>query len=168
MSKTQTVEKPESPSVDESLFADQCVDLICKQENTLWQLGQAEDKKDYDGALESIWQMLIQFLDFAEKHFDKDEINQIATPLHAVHAHTAKHKQRLDTHAWKLVRRLIGLESPDDAAINASYEELGKHYLDLFQAFFDVCRMKVSTESAAKDQLDQAASVFIGELADKW
>ena len=168
MPKTQAVEKPESPSVDKSLFADQCVDLLCTQENTLWQLGQAKDKKDYDGALHLIWQMLIQFLDFAETHFDKDELSQIATPLHAVHELTEEHKRRLDTHAWKLVRRLIGLESPDEAAINASYEELGKHSLDLFQAFFDVCRKKVSTESAAKERFHQAASVFIGELGDKW
>ena len=114
MTNTESINPPESQTTDadarlnEKLLADQCLDLLCKQEKTLWLLGQANEKAQNDESLELIWQMLIQFLDFAEKHFNKEEFASIAEPLHEVHARTADHKQKLNTHAWKLVRSMIG------------------------------------------------------------
>ena len=149
-------------------FADQCINLLCKQEKTLWLLGERGEKANNDESLALTWQMLIQFLDFAEHHFDKDEFGAIAESLHAVHEHTAEHKHKLNTRAWRLFRSMVGLESPDASAMTESYRELGDDYMDLFQNFFDVCAKRFTDDSPAKEQFDQSVDVFLTELKDKW
>ncbi len=161
-------ESGEVPEVNESAFADQCIDLLCKQEKTLWLLGDRDEKANNDESLALTWQMLIQFLDFAESHFDKDEFGAIAESLHTVHEHTAEHKHKLNTRAWRLFRSLVGLESPDENSMVASYRELGDDYLDLFQTFFDVCADRFSDSSPSKERFDQSVEVFLNELRDKW
>ena len=152
----------------QTTFSDQCIDLLCKQEKTLWLLGERGEKANNDESLALTWQMLIQFLDFAEVHFDKDEFGQIAESLHTVHEHTAEHKHKLNTRAWRLFRSMVGLESPDESTMNESYRELGSDYMDLFQTFFDVCAKRFNEESPAKERFDESVEVFLNELQEKW
>jgi hypothetical protein len=149
-------------------FADQCIDLLCKQEKTLWLLGERDEKANNDESLALTWQMLIQFLDFAEHHFDTEEFGAIAESLHNVHEHTAEHKHKLNTRAWRLVRSLVGLESPDESTMNESYRELGDDYMDLFQTFFSVCANRFVDDSPARERFDQSVDVFLNELQEKW
>lgn len=179
MTKTEHIEnlevlkEPPSENLDASeetqnAFADECIDLLCKQEKTLWLLGERGEKSNNDESLALTWQMLLQFLDFAERHFDAVEFSAIANSLHSVHEHTAEHKHKLNTRAWRIVRSLVGLESPDETVMGQSYRELGNDYIDLFQTFFDVCSQRFADDSSAKQRFDQSIGVFLEELQDKW
>ena len=169
MTNPDVAENPEAEGQeDQASFANDCIDLLCKQEKTLWLLGEKEEKADCDESLELTWQMLIDFLDFAETHFDKEEFGEIAGPLHRVHEHTAEHKQKLQTRSWRFVQRLFGKEIPTDLAMSDSYRELGKDYAELFETFFTVCSRRFIEDNEDKERFLQSIDVFQSELQTKW
>lgn len=169
MAKAQVLKKPDASGVaDQGAFADQCIDLLCKQEKNLWLLGEINEKAYNDEALELVWRMLLQFLDFAEAHFNQEEFGEIAGALRSVHELTAEHKGRLNTRSWRLVRKMVGLESPDEMEMRNSYEKLGQEYVNLFQIFFASCRKRLTSELEPKERFDESVSVFLSELKSKW
>jgi hypothetical protein len=169
MTKTEVAESAETTSVnDHQSFEDACIDLLCRQEKPLSLLGEKSSSACDDEALELAWQMLIQFLDFAEVHFEKEEFDKIAGDLHHVHEQTKEHQRRLGVRSWRLFRRFLKLETPTDSAMSDTYQQLGKDYAGLYRSFFDVCADRFPEGSPARERFMQSVELFLAELEAKW
>ena len=85
-------------------FEDECIDLLCKQENTLSLLGEASRKRRALDSLDLAKKTLLQFLDFAESHFDKTQLRCVGQRLYIVNQRTRDYEKMLVATSFKLMR----------------------------------------------------------------
>ena len=112
MSETQTMtgvhDVPAPPNADAGgRFEDECIDLLCKQENTLSLLGEASKKRRALDSLDLAKKTLLQFLDFAESHFDKMQLRCVGQRLYIVNQRTRDYEKMLVAKSFKFMRRMV-------------------------------------------------------------
>ena len=153
---------------DQQTFVDQCTSLMCRQEKTLWLLGENVHAATTTESLNLASRMFVQFVDFAETHFSKSESEGIASALSRVSEQSKSHEGELGKRSWRHARRLVALAVPSDEELQQSYEELGDAYENLFTSFFAICEKRLSPESPAMDLFSQSVQAFLRELKEKW
>ena len=90
-----------------SSFENECIDLLCKQENALALLDEANSRRRRLDAPELARKMLVQFLDFAESHFEVEQLEDVGRRLYEVHQRTRDYEKMLEAH--KMPQDLVDL-----------------------------------------------------------
>ncbi len=147
-----------------SKFENDCIDLLCKQENTMSMLSTADCFDSLDLAKE----MIIQFLDFAEAHFTKEQLRDIGGRLQDVYQQTKDHEKRLCGRTFNPLKRLIRMEVFTEEQARASHEDLRSKYVELYRDFFAVCVERLGPESGNMEEFLQSVEMFVSELERKW
>lgn len=170
--KQQTIESHDdlerTSCLEDDAFENDCIDLMCQQENTLSHFVPTEQPTHVCESLGLAKVMLVQFLDFTELHFLEEEYTDITSRLRDVYARTKEHEQSLHRHKWRVFARLVGRECPSKPDLDHAYQELGREYTELYKDFFAVCVNRLSADSSVKEPFVQSVEVFLAELARKW
>lgn len=162
-------EPPAAPVAEAAgRFEDECIDLLCKQENTLSLLGEASRKRRALDSLDLAKQMLLQFLDFAESHFDEEQLQSIAQRLYVVNQRTREYEKLLVAKSFRLLRRVVRMKVPTEEAITEANEQLCNDYMDLYNEFFANCAERFAKDSAIRDQFLESVSTFLVEFDERW
>ena len=152
-----------SPSLS-STFEDECIDLLCKQENTLALLSEAHTLDTLDLAKK----MVEQFLDFAESHFEDEQLQDVGRRLYDVYQKTKDHEKQLWGQTFKRLKRMVGMEVMTEEQAQDAHQQLRTQYIELYGEFFAICVERFPDESATKDQFVQSVDTFVNELERKW
>jgi hypothetical protein len=152
----------------DSSFEDQCIDLLCKQENTLSMLGEASRKRRALDSLDLAKKMLLQFLDFAESHFDGVEIRGVGRRLYEVNLRTSNYEKMVGARSFSFLRRLIGMKIPNEDTMKDAHQQLLSDYSELYKEFFNTCAKRFAENSAIKEQFVQSVETFLNEFEEKW
>lgn len=170
--KQQTIESHDdlerTSCLEDDAFENDCIDLMCQQENTLSHFVPTEQSTHVCESLGLAKVMLVQFLDFTELHFREEEYTDITSRLRDVYARTKEHEQRVHRHKWRVFARLVGQEGSSKPELDHAYQELGREYTELYKDFFAVCVNRLSADSSVNEPFVQSVEVFLAELARKW
>ena len=148
-------------------FEQGCIDLLCKQENALSQL-RANSKRRPLVSLELARKMLIQFLDFAESHFDAQELRTVAQWLYEVHQRTREFEKMLDAQSCKMLRKMFGAKVPSKEEMESAHLEIRREYLELYKSFFAKCAKRFREDSEKLELFLRSVATFLTELDRKW
>lgn len=172
MAETQTVtgvHNPTAPSPDAGgKFEDECIDLLCKQEYALALLGEASKKRKFLDSLDLAKKMLLQFLDFAESHFDNMQFRCIGKQLYVVNQRTSTYEKMLVARSFKIPRRLVGMTVPTEEEISQTHEQLRSEYIDLYNEFFANCAKRFPEDSLIQVQFLESVATFLSEFDQRW
>ena len=149
-------------------FEGQCIDVLCKQENALANLGEIDRKSRNVDSLQLAKKMLLHFLEFAECHLDDEEFKDVSRRLSEVYQRTKDHEANWRRQSWRLFRWFAGLTSPDSMEISQGYQRLRDDYIQLNRDFFAICARRISDDSAMKEQFLQSVEIFVSEIERKW
>ena len=153
---------------DDRNFDDECINLLCRQENTLTQLGEARAQQRVFDSIDLAMKMVMEFLDFAELHFDDDHLRDVGQRLHNVFQQTKEQEKRLLGQSFRRLKKLIGMSTPSEDEIAAADQELCDKYAQLYGEFFAICVDRLPPGSETREQFQQGVNAFIRELGGKW
>lgn len=172
MVETQTVpgaHNRTAPSSDAGArFEDECIDLLCKQENALSLLGEASKKRRVLDSLDLAHKMLLQFLDFAESHFDNMQFRCIGERLYTVNQRTGDYEKLLVAKSFRILRRLVRMTVPTEEEIHQAHEQLRGDYMDLYSEFFANCAKRFPKDSVIQEQFLESVATFLSEFDERW
>ena len=145
-------------------FEDDCIDLLCKQENTLALLSEAHVLDSLDLAKK----MVEQFLDFAEAHFEDEQLQDVGRRLCEVYEQTKDHEKRLWGQTFKRLRRMVGMDVMSEEQAQDAHQQLRAKYIKLYSEFFAICVNRFPEASPTRNQFVQSVDTFVKEIELKW
>lgn len=149
-------------------FETDCIDLLCRQENTLSLLSEAYSKQRLLDALDLAKRMVVEFLDFAEAHFEGEEVHDVAERLHAVYQETKEHEKQLCQQTFKSLKKLVGINVLSEEEIREAHDTLRSEYAQLYSQFFALCVSRFPEGSPTTAEFQQSVDTFVKELDRKW
>ncbi len=172
MAETQTItglhDLPASPNADAGgRFEDECIDLLCKQENTLSLLGEASNRQRVLESLDLAKKMILSFLDFAESHFDTIQFRCVGQRLYTVNQRTSDYEKMLVAKSFRFLRRMVGMTVPTDEAMRHTHEQLRSDYMDLYNDFFLICAKRFPEDSVIREQFLASVATFLSEFNEQ-
>jgi hypothetical protein len=172
MAEIQTVTGVLNPSARSSEpvghFEDECVNLLCRQENALTLLSEASRKRRPLDSLDLAKKMLVQFLDFAESHFEPVQMQIVGKSLYVVNQLTQQYEKMLVANWYRFFRRMVFLPVPTEAELREAHNQLRSEYMELYNAFFAICGRRFPKDSDIQQQFNQSVETFLVEFAERW
>jgi hypothetical protein len=172
MAETQTITGVHNPTVPspgaDDRFEDDCIDLLCKQENARALLSEAKTKRRDLDSLDFAKMMISQFLDFAESHFDDVQFRDIGQRLYVVSQRTRDYEKMLVAKWFKILRRMVGMAVPTEEEICRAHKQLRSDYVELYNEFMANCAKRFPRDSAIQDQFLKSVATFLREFDERW
>ena len=124
-------------------------------------------RRDLD-SLDFAKKMLVQFLDFAESHFDNMQFRDMGQRLYLVNQRTREYEKMLVAKWFKILRRMVGMTVPTE-------EEIRRRTSN-FVAITSSCTTSSSQtvpngfreDSAIQDQFLKSVATFLREFDQRW
>lgn len=145
-----------------------CIDLLCKQEQWLSMLDETNQRSHVAEALQFAKQMLVEFLEFAEKHFDDLEFAEVAKQVNAVFVSTKELEAVFNQQTWENVKRLFGMSGKSKFELNEAHQKVGDEYAALYTHFFARCVKRFTSGVTHQKEFLQSVETFLDEFKRKW
>jgi hypothetical protein len=149
-------------------FEEQCIDLLCRQENTLSELSEARRRRGLQDSLDLTRKMLDQLVAFAEMNFSGEQLQNVKRRVSEFDQRTPAYESMIDAQSFKMIKRLVRMTVPDKKEVRVAHEELCNEYVELCKAFFNDCVNRFAEDSAIRKQFLQSVDSFLHELERKW
>ncbi len=154
--------------VSPSVFRGACVDLLCRLENRMAQIGATKAGGASFEKLETAKLMLVDLIDFAEANLSAEQVDHLTPLLQDVFERTKQLEEVLQKTSWGLMQRFISREKSSRFEVDAAYEELSTEYVRLFVVFFVECMKHFQGTPTEKRNMLDSVEAFMDEVARRW
>ena len=163
----QTTSTNAVASMSPNAFRGACVNLLCKLENKLAQMGESGTSGATFEKLETAKLMLVDLVDFAEDALQAKQVEMLTPHIQEVYEKCKSLEENMHKTSWSIMQR-FGRDKPSRFEIDSAYEELSKDYVSLFVVFFVESMKGIGVPTAEKRELLESLEAFVDEVRRRW
>jgi hypothetical protein len=156
------------PTGDQSLFELECINLLCRLENSL-SLGTEHRKSGRTTEmLESAREILVTLVEFAEQQFDSKNAGVVQRQVLELYESIKHVETVLKQSSWRSVRALIGMKSSDDSEVKASIQQMASLLADVMLTALGMCAFQFRDSGTDVRQFAQGVQTLVEQLKRDW
>ena len=156
-------------AVNPATFHLDCVDHLCRLEQSLTKVRSHAGEGPTDGKLRAIRGILACVSDFAEPRFSPPAFRQLADRIHTMYEQTKAVEKLLQSASWDSFKRLFGQGVQDsNAEVLTVYNHLQEEFRAFLVEYFVICVKRFRSAPEDKATFLESVDAFLTEVNRMW